>query len=77
LPFVITFFTVQQLPAVLLTPSVGQHPGPIGHRRLVPDMLPMAAGQIGHPIPIFILMISDDRLVHSHLNEQPDIACPL
>jgi hypothetical protein len=37
----------------------------------------MATGQISHPIPILILMISDNQLVHKQLNEQPDIACPL
>lgn len=28
------------------------------------DVLPMATGQIGHPVTLFILVISDDRLLH-------------
>jgi hypothetical protein len=30
----------------------------------MPHMLPMGAGEIGYPIPRFILMIADNRLVH-------------
>jgi hypothetical protein len=30
----------------------------------MPHMLPMAAGQIGHPVPFFILMIADNGLIH-------------
>ena len=31
-------------------------------------MLPMTTGQIGNPIAIFILVISDDRLLHVVMN---------
>jgi len=42
----------------------GQHPRPVGHRRLVTHVLPVAAGQIRHPIAMFVLVVSRDRLVH-------------
>jgi len=29
------------------------------------DVLPMPAGEIGHPIPLLILVKGDDTLVHS------------
>jgi hypothetical protein len=32
----------------------------------MPHMLSMAAGQIGHPITLFIQMIADNGLVHKH-----------
>lgn len=41
-----------------------QYPGPARHRRLMAHMLPMAAGQVGHPILIFVEMIPHDRLIH-------------
>ena len=49
---------------VLLTPGLGQNPRPVGQRRLMPDMLSMAAGQVGHPIPILIDVKAYDRLLH-------------
>lgn len=30
----------------------------------MPHMLPMAAGQIGYPVAMFIEMIADDGLIH-------------
>ena len=35
----------------------GQHPRPVGHRRLVTHVLPVAAGQIRHPIAMFVLVV--------------------
>ena len=49
---------------MLLTPSDGEHPGTVCEGRLVPYVLPMTAGQISDPITEFILMISNDRLLH-------------
>jgi hypothetical protein len=31
---------------------------------LVTHVLPVAAGQIGHPIAMFVLVIGNDRLLH-------------
>ncbi|ANI62402.1 hypothetical protein PGR6_48290 [Pseudomonas sp. GR 6-02] len=33
-----------------------QHPGPGLPWRLVPQVLGMAAGQLGHPVPVLVLM---------------------
>ena len=33
-------------------------------RRLMADVLPMPARQIGHPISVFVLMKTDDLLFH-------------
>lgn len=41
-----------------------QHPWPIGHRRLMPYMLPVSAGKIRHPVAMLILVITDNRLIH-------------
>lgn len=49
---------------MLLASSDGEYPGAIDEGGLMPDMLPMATGQIGHPVTLFILVISDDRLLH-------------
>lgn len=52
----------------MLVSPLGDHdPRPIHKRRLMPHMLPMAAGQIGHPIPMFVEMVSDNGLVHEIL----------
>ena len=49
----------------MLTPTLlCQDPWPICHRRLVTDMLAMAAVQIGYPIAIFIQMITNNGLLH-------------
>jgi hypothetical protein len=42
----------------------GDNPRAIHKRGLMPHMLAMAAGQVGHPIAMFITMIPDNRLVH-------------
>ena len=49
----------------MLSPTfLFQNPGPIRHRRLVTHMLTMATLKIGHPITIFIQMISNNGLMH-------------
>ncbi len=45
-------------------PGQGQDPRAIDKRRLMPYVLPMTTCQISHPVAIFILVISDDRLLH-------------
>jgi len=49
---------------VPLTPCDGDYPRAIDEGGLMSDVLPMAAGQIGYPVTLFILVISDDRLLH-------------
>ena len=52
--------------AEILPAALGcQYPGTAEKRGMVPDMLAMAAGQICHPMPFFVLMIADDRLIHA------------
>ena len=41
---------------VALAAFFGDDPGPGGPRRIVPDVLRMAAIQIGHPVQFFVLM---------------------
>jgi len=49
----------------MLSPAIlCQDPGPIRHRWLVAHVLTMAALQISHPITIFILMKTNNRLLH-------------
>ena len=38
-----------------------QHPGAGLPWRLVAQMLGMATGQLGHPVPVLVLMETDDR----------------
>ena len=41
-------------------------PRAIHERRLMPYMLPMAAGQIGHPVALFVEMIPNNDLIHDN-----------
>jgi len=59
-----TLFTIQRLAQMLPAAIFSEHPWTIAHRRLVADMLSMTAGQIGHPIALFVLVVSNDRLLH-------------
>lgn len=43
----------------------GDDPGAIHERRLMAHMLPMAACQLGHPITMFVEMVSDNGLIHA------------
>jgi hypothetical protein len=47
-----------------LTSGDGENPRAIRERRLMPYMLPMTTCQLGDPIAIVILVISDDGLLH-------------
>jgi hypothetical protein len=41
----------------------------------VTHVLPVAAGQIGHPIAMLVLVIADNRLVHEAYSEEDNLAC--
>ncbi len=56
---------IQMGTQVLFTSSDSEHPRAIREWRLVPYVLSMTTGQIGNPVALFILVISDDRLLHS------------
>ena len=60
----LALFTVQIGAQMPLTSSDGEYPRAIDEGRLMSDVLPMATGQIGDPVALFILVISDDRLLH-------------
>jgi hypothetical protein len=62
--FLVTFLTVQRFSDMLLTAGFSQNPRPVGHRRLMTDMLSMSAPQVGHPIPILVEVKPHDRLLH-------------
>jgi hypothetical protein len=49
---------------MLFPAGFGQDPRPVRHRRLMPDVLSVAACQISNPVPILILVISNNWLVH-------------
>jgi hypothetical protein len=49
---------------MLVASSDGKHPGAIREWRLMPHVLSMTTGQLGNPIAIVILVISDDGLLH-------------
>jgi len=49
---------------MLLTSSDGEYPRAIDEGGLMSDVLPVATGQIGYPVALFILVISDDWLLH-------------
>lgn len=55
---------IQMGAQILVASCDGKHPRAIREWRLMAHMLPMAAGQIGNPIAIVILVIADDRLLH-------------
>jgi hypothetical protein len=61
----LALLTVQIGAEMLLTSSDGKHPRSIDERWLMPYVLSMTTDQIGNPVTIFILVISDDRLLHS------------
>lgn len=55
---------------MLAAALAGNDPRPIHKRWLMSHMLAMAAGQIGHPVSLFILMIADNGLVHDVLERR-------
>jgi hypothetical protein len=55
----IEFAAEPSLPAFLR-----RRPHANAERRLMADVLPMPARQVGHPISVFVLMKTDDLLFH-------------
>jgi hypothetical protein len=49
---------------MLLPPVLSENPRPAHKRRLMAHVLAMSAGQIGHPVAVFVLMKTDDGLMH-------------
>ena len=60
----LAFLAVQMGAQMLLASSHGEHPRATDERGLMPYVLSMATGQIGDPVALFILVISNDRLLH-------------
>ena len=60
----IALLAVQRGAQIPLSSGDGEHPRAIREGRLMPYVLSMTTGQIGNPIAIVILVISDDRLLH-------------
>jgi hypothetical protein len=60
----LAFLAVQMGAQMLLTACDGEYPGAIDEGGLMPYVLPMTTGQIGHPIAVFVLVIPNDRLLH-------------
>jgi len=57
-------FAVQFPSQVAGAPRCRCHPRPVNPRRVVSNMLIMAASQFRHPVQIFILVVATDRLFH-------------
>jgi hypothetical protein len=54
---------------MLISTGLSQHPRPVGHRWLMTHVLSVSAGEVRNPIPDFILVVSDDLLVHHALGD--------
>ena len=59
------FFAIQDAAEMLSASFVRRDPRTAEKGRMMSDMLTMAAGQIGHPMSFFVLMVADDRLIHT------------
>jgi hypothetical protein len=57
-------FAVEDLAETAGAPLLRDHPWPADERRLMADVLPVPAGQVGDPVAMLILMETDDRLPH-------------
>ncbi len=64
----VALLAIQIGPHILVASGDGEHPWAVREWRLMPYVLSMTTGQIGNPIAIFILVISDDRLLHVVMN---------
>lgn len=60
----LALLAIQMSTQILIAAGDGEHPRAIREGRLMPNVLSMPTGQIGDPIAIVILVISDDRLLH-------------
>lgn len=49
---------------MVLSSGNRKYPWPVRHGWMMAHMLAMTARQIGDPISLFVLMISDNRLLH-------------
>jgi hypothetical protein len=56
--------TVERRADSLLTPLRLEHPRLGEERRPVADVLPMAAGELGDPLALVVLVEADDRPLH-------------
>ena len=63
--FLFTFFTIERLSEMPSLAFCGEDPWPAHERRLMAHMLPMPTRQISHPIAVFVLMKTDDGLMHT------------
>ena len=63
--FLFTFFTIERLSEMPSLAFCGKDPWPAHERRLMAHMLPVPTRQISHPIAVFILMKTDDGLMHT------------
>lgn len=60
---------------MLLTPRDGEHPWAIDEGGLMAYVLSMSTSQVGYPVALFILVISDDRLLHGSMILLPQMEC--
>jgi len=62
----VTFFAIEARIEMGLASFNGKNPWTLSKRGIMADMLPVAAGQISHPITHVILMEPDNRLIHAY-----------
>ena len=60
----LALLAIQTGTQILFTAGDSEYPRAIREWRLMPHVLSMTTGQIGNPIAIVILVISDDGLLH-------------
>lgn len=60
----VALLAIQMGTHIVVASGDGEHPRAIREWRLMPHVLSMTTGQIGDPVTIVILVISDDRLLH-------------
>ena len=64
-------YTIQLRAEVRVAPVRRGDPDPDLPRWIVPDMLGMPALELGHPVAVLVLMVSDDRATQSSLGSFP------
>jgi hypothetical protein len=52
---------------MFISTRFGENPRTARQRRAMTNMLPVATGKVSHPITVFVLVKSDNGLLHEHL----------
>jgi len=63
--FLVAFFALQIIADTRRPALIGQNPWTLNKRRIMSDMLVVAAGKHRAPMALVVPVIADDRLIHS------------